>query len=338
MDRLDIRLLRELVQGGTIWPANPKLTSSHRTLARKLGVSAGTVRNRVLRMTRAGFLQGIRVYVNPSALGLVSGSYTLQTPQGPRRHQVIERLSEVAGVVFFENFHGPLLGLGLVAVDDAGMQHLLSEIDQVAGCPRGTYTLVHHPPCGVRMNEAEWELIAHLVPDGFGSYRALSEDLRVPIRTLKRRVAKLVAGGALMTFPRMNYRALDHGLMAELLVAYAPGPSKDASRSAVIRELDPWMTYAGVWVEFEIYRLILPNLSMVTHLAESIAEMPGLLMSQMELVDGVSDRFEALLPYIARHRASLPGPDRPSSRHRQRALVPQVRHPVRSLTFRKDRT
>ncbi len=305
VDSLDIRILRELVQGGTVWPANPGLAFSHRALARRLGVSAGTVRNRVLRMTRTGFLRGIHVYVNPSALGLVSGSYTLEIPQGSSRHQVIDRLSQIGGVVFFEDFHGPLLGLGVISEDDEKMEQLLSEVDTMAKCARGVYTRVHHPPCSVRPSAAEWELIAHIVPEGFRSYRELSDDLHVPIRTLKRRLSRLVGGRALMTFPKMNYGALDSGVTAGLLVVYQPGPSKDSARAAVIRQVDPWMTYAGIWEEFEAYRLILPSLSMATQLAETVSRTPGTQLCRMELVDELSDHFEALLPYVARARQAL---------------------------------
>lgn len=325
VDGLDIRILRELVQGGTVWPANPGLASSHRALARKLGVSAGTVRNRVLRMTRSGFLRGIQIYVNPSALGLVSGSYTLETPQGSSRHQVIARLTQIGGVVFFENFHGPLLGLGVFSEDDEKMEQLLSEVDATAKCARGVYTRVHHPPCSIRPNAAEWELIAHIVPEGFRSFQELSVDLNVPIRTLKRRLSRLVGGGALLTFPRMDYGALDSGVTAELLVVYHPGPSKDQAREAVIRQLDPWMTYAGTWEEFEVYRLILPSLSMATRLSDSLSRTPGTQLCRMELVDELSDHFEALLPYVARARRAL-APSPPKGPPARKA---PLRRPIR---------
>ena len=331
MDKLDIALLRELTQAGTVWPANPHLSSSHRAIARKLGVSAGTVRNRVLRMTRSGFLQGIRVYANPGVLGLLSGSYTLETPPGSRRGETIARLSQVEGIVFFENFHGSLLGLGVVAEDEAGMQRLLAEIDKAVGSKRGTYTPVHHPPCAVRPTEAEWALLSRIVPDGFRSYRELSSALGVPIRTLKRRVARLARGGALLSFPRLDYRALNGGITAELLISYVPGPAKDACRAKVLNGLEPWMTYAGVWEEFEVYRLILPNPSVGTELAETLAADPGVAMSRFELVDGVYDRFESLLPHIARRcgrrYGTSPGPLPPSSpsRSRQRAGAPRGR-------------
>ena len=64
LDDVNRRLLREL-------HADPRITMS--ALARRVGMSAPAVTERVQRMERAGVITGYRMEVNPAALGLQIG-------------------------------------------------------------------------------------------------------------------------------------------------------------------------------------------------------------------------------------------------------------------------
>lgn len=61
LDAVNRQLLRELA-------ANPRITMS--ALARRVGMSAPAVSERIQRMERAGVITGYRVDISPSALGL----------------------------------------------------------------------------------------------------------------------------------------------------------------------------------------------------------------------------------------------------------------------------
>jgi Lrp/AsnC family leucine-responsive transcriptional regulator len=84
LDELNIRLLTEL-------SADPRLRTTE--LARRLGVSAPTVRERVTRLEESGVIRGYRLDIDPAALGLPVAAWVRLRP-GPGQ---IPRIIELAG-------------------------------------------------------------------------------------------------------------------------------------------------------------------------------------------------------------------------------------------------
>jgi DNA-binding Lrp family transcriptional regulator len=301
LDRLDIRIVRELTQSRTVWPARPGLIASYRQIARAVGVSPGTIRNRVGHLTRSGVLRGIAVYANLTLLGLRSGSYAVEVSPSLRKSEVIDRLSRIPGLVFFENFRGSLLGIGVAYAADRDLEKTLAQIDAVAQSPRGMFSRVTHPPCSVELTQPEWQLLSRLMSGGFRSYGQLARELRASIRTLKRRIAKLDRSGALLTFPQLDYTAITGAVAAGLLVTFRDTPSKEDAKVRVRQLLDDWTTFIGGWEDFEFYRLFLPNVAKAAEVGESVRAVPGVGFFRVEFVDGLIDQLGTLKVYVDRH-------------------------------------
>jgi DNA-binding Lrp family transcriptional regulator len=301
MDKIDIHIVRELTQSRTVWPARPGLIASYRHVARTLGVSPGTVRNRVQQLVRSGFLRGISVYANLNLLGLRSGSYAVEVDPSLRKSEVIDRLSRIEGLVFFENFRGGLLGIGIAYDPGQDVEALLNRIDRVAGASRGMFSRVTHPPCTATLTQPEWRLLSRLMSGGFRTYGVLAKEMGVSTRTLKRQLAKLDRSGALLTFPRLDYSAIGGAVATGLLVSFVPGPSSEDSKAEVRRLLDDWTSFVGGWEEFEFYRLFLPNVTKATEVMETVRRVPGVAFARIEFVDGLIDRLETLRSYVDLH-------------------------------------
>jgi len=89
LDRTNRRLLAEL-------SAEPRITMS--ALARRLGMSAPAVTERVQRLERAGVIRGYRLELDPAALGLPLTAYARIRPvagQLSRIAQLADELPEV---------------------------------------------------------------------------------------------------------------------------------------------------------------------------------------------------------------------------------------------------
>jgi Lrp/AsnC family leucine-responsive transcriptional regulator len=84
LDELNIRILAELT-------ADPRLRTTE--LARRLGVSTPTVRERVTRLEESGVIRGYRLEVDPAALGLPVAAWVRLRP-GPGQ---IPKIIELAG-------------------------------------------------------------------------------------------------------------------------------------------------------------------------------------------------------------------------------------------------
>jgi DNA-binding Lrp family transcriptional regulator len=301
MDALDIRILREITQGQTATPARPGIATSHRQLARVLGVSAGTIRNRVRGMTETGFLQGMASYVNPSALGLTAAAYTIEVAPSLSKERVIERISRIGGVIFFENFRGNLLGIGFMYEGVDGLRKTLARIDRIARSKSVLFTRVPFPPCPDPLTAADWETVQCLMAGDQRGYSALARELKVSVRTVKRRIGRLVRIGAMFTFPRMDYRKISGGVTAELLVTFRDRSAQEEAEPRILRLLQDRLTFVGPWDDYHMYRLILPNLALLDVLVKELGRFSGVRAVRGEFVDEVIDRFGALTPYLERH-------------------------------------
>lgn len=90
LDQINRRLLREL-------EAEPRITMS--ALARRVGMSAPAVTERVQRLERAGVITGYRVEISPAALGLPVTAFVRIRPaagQLPRIAGLARQMPEVS--------------------------------------------------------------------------------------------------------------------------------------------------------------------------------------------------------------------------------------------------
>lgn len=327
MDRLDIRILRELFQARTVWPARPGMVTSYRRVARDLGAPPGTVRNRIREMARSGFLRGITVYPNPFVLGRRSNSYAIEVAPTVDKAGAVTAILRLPSVVFLENFHSRLVGVGIADTGDEDLQRTTAAIDRIAHAPGGLLSRVEHPPAGGPLGPAEWALLARLARGGFPTYAQLAAELKVSTRTLKRRLARLSATNAIMTFPRLDQRALRGAVAAELLVQFTSRRARDEAEQRVRDHLDPWLTFAGVWEEFVIYRLLVPNIAVANEAATAVGRMDGVRVTRTDYVLEFREHLDPLLREVEvrarsalvaeRKRAAAPPPSQRSRRGRR---------------------
>ena len=300
MDDLDTQILRELTQANSVLPARPGFRASYRSIARSLKVSPGTVRNRINRMYASGVLTGSSVYANPNLLGLETGAYAVEVSPGRRKRDVVEKLRHVDGVYFLQNFRGSLVGLTFACPDSASRGRIIEAIHRATGAESGVFSRVVYPPCPVTLITSEWKLVSRLVRGSFSTYSALSKELGVSVRTIKRRVSKLVRNHAIFSVPTMDYRALSGVVPADLLVAFfSPAARHDVERR-ILALVGDRMIFAGVWADFGLYSLLLPKVSTATQIAEEVSHIPGVGMSRVELVEEHIDQVEVLHAYVDR--------------------------------------
>src|SRR6266702_629577 len=90
IDAINIRILEELQQ-------DPRLTMSE--LGRRVGLSSPAVTERVRRLEEAGVIQGYRLEVNHTALGLPIGVYIRVRPSPGQLSKIAELAQQIPEVV-----------------------------------------------------------------------------------------------------------------------------------------------------------------------------------------------------------------------------------------------
>jgi len=305
MDELDVRILRELTQANSVVPARAGLRTSYRTVAHALAVSPGTVRNRINRMYAGGVLTGTSVYANPNLLGLAAGAYAVEVATLGRKQEVVNLLRDLEGVFFIQNFRGSLLGIAFVYPDSQTPEETLAAILRITGATGGVFTRVIYPPCQVSLSRTEWKLVSRLIRGGFSTYAAMSREVGVSVRTIKRTVSKLVRTRAIFSVPTMDYRALTGCVPADLIVAFTSPATRPEAEREILKLVGDRMIFAGVWADFAMYSLILPKVSTLAQLAEEVPHIPGVRMARVEIVEEHIDRVQALQSYVDRQWAPV---------------------------------
>ena len=305
MDKIDIALVRELSQEQPTLPARMGLRSSYRNMAEKLGVSPGTVRQRINKLFTSGIVTGSSVYVNPSLVGLKGGAYAVEVASTFHKHDVIERLKQIDGILIIHNFHSSLVGIFFVYADENNLQEKIDHFQAATGARHGMFSQVLFPPCPTTFTNSELDLINRLCRGSFKSYSELSRELRTPIRTLKRRLSRIKAARAVASLPTLNYRAIDGGVPTDLIVVFADAKTKDETEKKVLEIVGDFLFFAGPGEGFSVYNLVLPKMVIADELTHKIMAIGGVKIARPEFVDDHIDLTKDLGGYIQKRLKSL---------------------------------
>jgi len=282
----------------------------YRELARKFGVSEGTIRNRFDHMRSTGLLTGSIVHPNPCLLGVMMGAYGLEVSQALPKADVVNKLKLVGGVLVIQNHHGNFVGIVFLYEDDRLLKKKLALFRSIAGAEGGIFSRMRFPPCNVSLTSADWELVAQLAKGEFRSYKELAKEMKIPFRSLNRELSRVVGGGAVFTIPRLDYSAMKGAVPADVMVLFKTAEAREAAETKILELIDDFMFYAGIWTDQGLYSLILPNALIASELTRKVAQIGGVEMVRTELVDDHIDQPEIFEYYIARQMTLLRGSQR----------------------------
>lgn len=272
--------------------------TSFRSIAKKLKVSEGTVRNRVRRMCASGFLAGRTVIANPALLGLAMGVYSLHVSPMRSKQGSIDELRLVDGVISIRDHHGAHLSILFVYDNERTLRRRLSLFDLVTGADDGDFGQIALPPCPYVPTPRDWRLVRCLCRFGTTSTEELAFMLSTSTRTVKRSLSKLSRSGAILCVLNLDYRRVVSGIPANLIVRFATSRQSVNVEDEILEALGDSSFHAARWDYAAVYELIVPSPYVASHLAKRIAQIEGVEGARVELVDEHIDRTRALADYL----------------------------------------
>src|SRR5579871_5084606 len=106
MDRLDMKIMKELVRNNVMPFPSPDLRKSFRAIGRNLRIDQGTVRKRIQRFSRDGLLKGFYLGINPSLFGFKIASMWFDVRPASLKEQVKNKVSSMDGVLLVCDYMG----------------------------------------------------------------------------------------------------------------------------------------------------------------------------------------------------------------------------------------
>jgi len=206
MDSLDMRLLRAMFPEQIFALTGIDPRSSVQELSRAAGASRVTVRRRLERWKTQGFWKGAVVFPNPDLLGcsLMMQSFTLDP--GRNRDRLEKSLVEIFQPAFLfqtEHVYNPVFFSESPKVTVRRQGAFRAAGTGTANCPP---IRVPFPPSTAEFGPRDWEIIRELRKAPGLDWSAVALAAGVTVRSLARRVGRLMSARALFFFPELDFR------------------------------------------------------------------------------------------------------------------------------------
>ena len=205
-------------------------------VARKLGVDEETVRNRLKRLKESGFLVGWRIFPNPSLFGRSSVMQHLTFDGPATKERAMSRLMRMDGVVVIASFYGDSLLATLF--DDRGRpaSRRLAALGSKSGPVE--WHGMSLPSVTFRMTPTDWGILGLMLRNAERSVAEVAEELKVSVKTVKRRLDRMMAGSAIFVVPSID-QSKSTGVSYQVVVDSAEGRKSEVDMlvSSRIRKL-----------------------------------------------------------------------------------------------------
>ncbi len=304
MDNLDVRIFRELFQGEHLFPY-PRDVKSYRLIVERLKVAEGTVRARIERLYRTGFIKGWRLLVNPHLLGFTAIALGFDVPRSTLKHDLVEKLRSIPGMLVINSYHGSFLALHFYCEDDQSLNMTLELISKLSKGENRVISKLPYPACFIKLSIRDWRIIQALRIDPNKSYNAISEEIGMSSRTVRRRLSRMIREKALFAILSREPKALEGAVMADLTVTYSDRASKNGVNQEILKRLGDHIYYAGITAEFGLFGLILPNVPIAREAENKVRKLEGVEHARVDLLEERIELYNALDHQVARRMAQI---------------------------------
>jgi DNA-binding Lrp family transcriptional regulator len=153
--------------------------------------------------------------------------------------------------------------------------------------------------CGAKMTESDWKIISSLLQDPWKPYSAISKDLKISSKTIKRRVEALAKDGAFYLMVDVNMRAVEGIVPADLIVFYENGGNnidpilKEKTRLQIAEYLGDQLVFfdPNFAPDADHFGLILSSVSKSQEIQKWVSGKEGIKQSDISILLDVIPRF-----------------------------------------------
>lgn len=228
MDDIDIRVLGGLFASTSKLGVRGVFRGSFKGIANELGLDEDTVRKRVKSLQRTGLLTGWDLYLNPGAVGCRVRSLRIVVDPKLDKAQVIRRIGMVHGVLGVTDMFSRTIAVFMMYKNDLSLK---KSMELILGISNGEILLDYqsqYPQSNLQLSPTDWSTIQALRKDPTCSYKELGKTIGISSRAVKRRMERLIMGPVITVTPRVNLKALQGAVVADMVVSYRD-PSFKAS-------------------------------------------------------------------------------------------------------------
>lgn len=221
VDELDLRIVQQLVIGKNSEPKSER--ESMQRVAKNLAVHSNTVAARVRNMTAKRALLPMTVQLQPHNLGFDVAHIFFPVPPERRTRELEERFFQTPGVHYFWQYveGWTIIIYGTNAED---IRSRVAPLERASGAT-GQWEVVSSrdwtSETNPTLDDLDLRIVGALLSNSRWPLPRLARTLRVPLRTLRRRHARLFAQRALRYIPHGSTPL--QGMVTGYLILEVPG-------------------------------------------------------------------------------------------------------------------
>ncbi|HEX2021128.1 MAG TPA: AsnC family transcriptional regulator [Candidatus Thermoplasmatota archaeon] len=244
MDALDVRILRAM---GIRPFGRARGADAIRAprLARAVGVTVDTVKERVARMERAGVVAGYQVIPNLRHLGLTGEAYLVRAADDAQKEAIVAEACAIPRILEVHDFLGEPVCVDFAFGDAREREAALARFEAITGRAPLRFYGRGMPEVPRALTPLDWRILRALRADARRSPAEVAQDVGVSGRTVKRRLERMADEGSFFVLPVLDMSKADGLILFTLLVHLGRDAGPDTLR-ALLRELDESTLYAYV--------------------------------------------------------------------------------------------
>jgi DNA-binding Lrp family transcriptional regulator len=300
LDKIDIKIVKELFTDFTMPPRNAHVRRSFRSLASSIKIDQHAIRNRIRRLQEQGVIRRWYIAVNPAIFGLKTVTLQFFLPANSDKDKIIQKISSSfpnMGVLC--NHLEPKLMIILYYRDAKDLDH---DIDKLMKITKAT--CVNKMPklfieYGAKLTESDWKIISSLQEDPWKPYRAISKELKISSKTVKRRVEALEKGAAVYLLADVNMRAVEGIIPADLIIFYENRSNinsavKDKTRLQITEYLGDQLVFfdTNFAPDMDHFALILSSISKSQEIQKWVSGREGIKQSDISILLDIFPRLK----------------------------------------------
>jgi DNA-binding Lrp family transcriptional regulator len=232
MDPLDIRILCQLGFCLNLPPYATDRRPDPWKVAKELGVDGKTVKLRMEKWERTGFIKYYQVLPNYNLLGIKSSAYVFSPGDIVKKYQVLKKVELVEGVINIINFLGDSFLLWLAYEDDAEMSKRVALLAEVTGSPAPPKFLdEEYELVNFQLSALDWQIVKCLRYNALKHSSTIARDCGVTRKTVNAHLERMVDKRAFFLRAIFDASAVSGLVFYSLAIVLDREQRKDALRA-----------------------------------------------------------------------------------------------------------
>jgi DNA-binding Lrp family transcriptional regulator len=192
-------------------------------IAKKVGADGNTVKQRLAKMKRNGFIQYFQIYPNFRLLGIHGAGYLFNVPDVVEKPAIIGRCALVDGVTEIHNFIGANICIDFSYRDDQDESRKLELLRNLTHCerPERFYERTM-PSIDIDLTNTDWRIIKDLRYHAFKPLSGVARDLGLTAKTVRRRFERMAQNNAIIIVPIVSPAEIPNTITQVMLLYPEP--------------------------------------------------------------------------------------------------------------------